>query len=412
MPTETEPKKQQKRRRLPWIILCVLIVLAAYTYWTTRQPLPTIKPTAASVQLQPQTPASGLVWPAVGEAAVGVSGNGVLATNGAQKPVPTASTAKLLTALCVLNQKPLQVGQPGPTITLSQADVNLYSKYLAEDGSVVPVTAGEQISEYQMLEAMLLPSANNMADSLAIWAFGSLSNYTVAANQYAKQLGLGDTHVGSDASGFDPSTTSTASDLVRLGEAALQNPVLAQIVGESSASGIPVAGTIQNVNSLLGTDGIVGIKTGNTNQAGGVFISASKTTANGRPVTVITALAGAPTLSQALSTSLPLIRTAQTNFTPIPIVTSGSIVDSYKLPWGGTLQAVAKQNLSVEAWKGTSASATAQLESITTDTPAQQIVGSISTQKSQFAAAQSIPVILAQAPTKPPLWWRFLHPTT
>ena len=88
---------------------------------------------------------------------------------------------------------------------------------------------------------------------MAIWAFGSLKNYSQAANQYLEDQGLVETHVGSDASGFNPSTTSTARDLVRIGELVMQDPVLKQIVGQSSASDFPVVNNIKNVNSLLGT---------------------------------------------------------------------------------------------------------------------------------------------------------------
>ena len=53
-----------------------------------------------------------------------------------------------MTALAVLKQKPFDAGQPGPTITLGKQDVAAYQKYLAENGSVVPVTIGEKITEY------------------------------------------------------------------------------------------------------------------------------------------------------------------------------------------------------------------------------------------------------------------------
>ncbi|HVX57159.1 MAG TPA: hypothetical protein VHA37_05495, partial [Candidatus Saccharimonadales bacterium] len=339
-------------RRLPYAAV-VLAVVIVYGAWCLARPLPTLAPTASLAQNTLAT-ASKLAWPAQGQAAVGIAGSSIMEAHGVQQPIPTASTAKLITALTVLGVKPLSPGQQGPAITIGPNDVAIYNNYVAQDGSVVPVQNGEQISEYQALETLMLPSANNMADSLAIWAFGSLPNYGQAANQFLDDNGIVETHVGSDASGFNPSTTSDARDLVKIGELAMQNPVLTQIVSQSTASGIPVAGTIKNVNFLLGTDGIIGIKTGNTDQAGGVFVSASRTTVNSKPVTILTAVLGAADLSHAMSDSLTLVKSAQTNFSTVPVVHAGAVVGSYKLPWGGSVNAIASKDVSTTLWNGSS----------------------------------------------------------
>jgi serine-type D-Ala-D-Ala carboxypeptidase (penicillin-binding protein 5/6) len=334
----------------------------------------------------------------------------MLETHGSQTPTPTASTAKLITALAVLHAKPLMPGRSGPTITISANDVAIYNAYVAQDGSAVRVQAGEQLSEYQMLEGMLLPSADNLADSLAIWAFGSLPAYSNFANIYVRQLGLTATHVGNDASGLNPSTTSTAQDLVRLGELTMRNPALAQIVGQSTANGIPVVGTIKNVNWLLGTNGIIGVKTGNTDQAGGVFVSASRVAVNGKPVTIITALAGMPTLRQAMDSSLPLIQSAQANFRRATVIRTGSVVGHYRLPWGGTVSAKAARQLTVKTWSGGSLTAIVGLNAITANSRAGQTVGSLTIPKSAIVNQRAVPVTLAAAPARPTIWWRLLHP--
>jgi D-alanyl-D-alanine carboxypeptidase (penicillin-binding protein 5/6) len=402
------PTKSRHRRAWVWIIALVLL-FGGYSYWSLRRAAPSITPEHGAVALHPQSPTKPLPWPASGEAAVGLGNTGVLASNGVQKPLPTASTAKVLTALCVLGQKPLASGQAGPPITFSAADVAIYNAYAAEQGSVVAVTAGEQISEYQALQAMMLPSANNMADSLAVWAFGSLNNYAIYANRYAKQLGMPNTHVGSDASGFDASTTSTAADLVRLGQAAMKNPVLSQIVGQTTATGIPGSGTLKNVNFLLGTDHIVGIKTGNTDQAGGVFISASQITINNAPVTIVTAVIGAPTLYEAMAGSLPLITAAQANFAPVQVVAKGAVIGTYHQPWGGDVPVIASQGLSATAWRGQPVNAVIQLQPVSDRVAATQTVGSV-TANPGTASALSVPVHLARPVGAPPLWWRLLHP--
>ncbi len=86
-----------------------------------------------------------------------------------QHPVPIASVAKVMTAYVVLRDHPLQVGQDGPTITLTDADVADTARRAEQDQSVVSIAAGEQLTELQALRALLLPSANNIAAVLARW---------------------------------------------------------------------------------------------------------------------------------------------------------------------------------------------------------------------------------------------------
>src|SRR6185312_14260093 len=130
-----------KRRRFVnkrlWLVLVALI---AYIGWALFRPLPLIKPQKDSTILQFDTGSPALAWPNV-QAAVGIVGSNVLETHGVPKPLPTASTAKLITALMVLKQKPLAAGQPGPAITLSAADQAIYNAYVAQGGSTVPVQA-------------------------------------------------------------------------------------------------------------------------------------------------------------------------------------------------------------------------------------------------------------------------------
>ncbi|RVW07404.1 D-alanyl-D-alanine carboxypeptidase [Prescottella agglutinans] len=211
--------------------------------------------------------------------------NGEIRVGGAreQRPRPTASTAKLITALTVLERRPLAPGEDGPVLTMTGADTDLYSSYAGRGGSAVAVGDGQELSEYEMLVGMLLPSANNLADSLAVWAFGSLSEYRTAANELVRALGMTSTTVGTDASGFSPTTTSTARDLTLLAAAAVRNPVIAEIVAQEEAvlSGV---GVVRNTNRLLGRQGVVGLKTGTTGEAGGVFLFAARVGVPGRLV--------------------------------------------------------------------------------------------------------------------------------
>jgi D-alanyl-D-alanine carboxypeptidase (penicillin-binding protein 5/6) len=403
---------QNKRKTRQLRVLSTLVtlaILAGYAFWVLRVPVTMLRPELSSIKVSTQTVSGDLPWPGYGQAAVGILGSGVVAQNGKQTPVPIASVAKVITSLAVLSKKPLQPGQDGPKITLTASDVALYNAYAAKEGSLTPVNNGEIISEYQMLEAVLLPSANNIADSMAIWAFGSLSAYHDYANEFVKELGMAHTTIADDASGYAPGTTSTTRDLVKLGEAAMKNRVLAEIAGKAQAD-IPVAGIIYNVNTLLGTSGIVGIKTGNTLQAGGVFLGASKESIGSKPVTVITAIAGAPDLPTALDDTLPLTAGAQKNFDNNKAIVEGDIVGSYRQPWGKTITISASKTVSVLNWKGLGAPVQITIKPITFTAQAGDIVGTVTAQKSLLAGESSVYAVLDGTPTKPPVWWRLLHP--
>lgn len=399
------------RKRILISVIVLILVIAGYSTFSLLRTQNITDPPVSASQLLTKPTISEVSWPTAGSSAVGLLGSNSIETHGPQLSRPTASVAKLITALVVLKAKPLQVGQQGPLISLSPSDVAIYDKYVAEQGSVVPVAAGEVISEYQMLEGMLLPSANNMADSLAIWAYGSLPAYSQAANSFLVSQGLTATHVGVDASGYDPSTTASAYDLVQLGELALQNPVIAQIVSLPSVTGIPLTTTVENVNSLLDTNGVIGIKTGNTTQAGGVFVSASNTVVNHKTVTVVTSLAGTPTLAAALKASIPFIQSTHTNFQTENLIKAGDVVASYSLPWGGSVPVVAHTNFSASVWNDSPASLSIQLQTISDKLSTNDSVGTLSVWQEPSLDKHTVSLYLARRISPPSAWWRLTHPT-
>lgn len=395
-----------KHHRKPFF---VLLLIGAYISWAILRPLPMLVPANAAAPLQLKTAAGSLAWPG-NQAAAGVVGSNALETNGEQKAVPIASTAKIITALVVLDKKPLKAGEPGPTLTLTQKDVDIYQRYVEQNGSVVPIELGEQITQHQALQALMIPSSNNIADSLAIWAYGSLEAYVVAANQFVKKHGLTATTVGGDASGLSANTKSTARDLVLAGKLAMKQPALAEIVSKESTTEIPLAGTALNTNTLLGTNGVVGIKTGSTDEAGGVFVGAAVATVNNKPVTIVTAVVGALDRFSALRSSIPLVQSAQANFKPVTVIKAGNVVGRYNLPWGGSIAAIATKDETLNIWNGDTVKATIKLDEIPSTSKSGQDVGRIESQKSAFTDAHSVPVKLKDSPSTPSVWWRLSHP--
>jgi D-alanyl-D-alanine carboxypeptidase (penicillin-binding protein 5/6) len=208
------------------------------------------------------------VWPTDGQAAVRI-GQSQIQAGPNQHAAPIASVAKVMTAYLVLRDHPLRPGQDGPTITLTDADVADTERRHGQQESVVSIVAGEQLTELQALQALLLPSANNIAAVLARWDAGSLERFVARMNTTARSLAM--THTSyTDPSGYDDATVSTAADQVRIVDRAMRLPMFASIVATPSAT-LPVAGTVHNTNTLLGHNGFVGIKTGSDDAAGGCF---------------------------------------------------------------------------------------------------------------------------------------------
>jgi D-alanyl-D-alanine carboxypeptidase (penicillin-binding protein 5/6) len=209
------------------------------------------------------------VWPVHGQAAFMTSDGTGIHTGPNQHPAPIARVAKVMTAYLVLRDHPLRPGDEGATITLTESDVADTERRQSRQESVVPVAAGEKLSELQALEALLLPSANNIAATLARWHAGSEERFVARMNETARSLGMTRTRY-TDPSGYDAATVSTAADQLRVVEQAMRLPVFASIVGRPSTT-LPVAGLVRNTNALLGHDGFVGVKTGSTAAAGGCF---------------------------------------------------------------------------------------------------------------------------------------------
>ena len=236
-------------------------------------------------------PVPGTVWPVHGQAAVQI-GHGEVKAGPNQHPAAIASVAKVMTAYLVLRDHPLRPGQDGPTITLTDADVADTDRRRRQEESVVPIVAGEQLTERQALQALLLPSANNIAAVLARWDAGSTGRFVARMNATARSLGMTHTRY-TDPSGVNDTTVSTAADQVRIVVRAMRLPVFARIVATPSVW-LPVAGTVHNTNTLLGHDGFVGVKTGSDNAAGGCFAFRAIRFLRGRRTTITGVVLGQP----------------------------------------------------------------------------------------------------------------------
>jgi D-alanyl-D-alanine carboxypeptidase (penicillin-binding protein 5/6) len=162
---------------------------------------------------------------------------------------------------------------------------------------------------------------------------------------------------------------STATDLVRLGEAAESDPVLAGIVAMPSVT-LPVAGTVYNYDYELGHHGFVGIKTGSDGQAGGCFLfdaavpvgsGAARTggsaagTPGGGTVHVIGAVLGqqaTPIITSALDAAVGLVGSLGPQLAVRTVVAAGQRFGSLRTPWGASAPVVAASGVSAVAVAG------------------------------------------------------------
>ncbi len=233
-----------------------------------------------------------VVWPVAGQAAFIATGDGRVSAGPRQDPAPIASIAKVMTAYIVLRDHPLASAEDGPAITVTAADVADTDRRSRQQESIVPVEAGERLTERQALQALLLPSANNVAALLARWDAGSVEAFVARMNAAARALGMAHTRY-TDPSGYDNATVSTAADQVLVVERAMSLPVFADVVATPTAT-LPVAGTVHTTDKLLGRDGFVGVKTGSDDAAGGCFAFRAIRLMDGRLTTITGVVLGQP----------------------------------------------------------------------------------------------------------------------
>ncbi|MBV8195090.1 MAG: D-alanyl-D-alanine carboxypeptidase [Candidatus Dormibacteraeota bacterium] len=401
--------------------LSVLIVAAeVITVQRLVRPLP--RPT-----LTIQVPGSQVAFagtpspipaPSVGGFVVASADGGELAAMDADKPRPIASVAKTMTAFVVLQAHPLQPDETGPDVTLTDADVASYQQALAEQGSAVAVRAGERLDERELLLALLLPSANNIADTLARWVSGSVAAFTDRENGVASSLGMRHTHFD-DASGVSSSTVSSPRDLVLLDRAALAVPALADIVGTQAATlrdGTP----LRNLDILLGRNGDwLGVKTGWTGDAGGCLLFAFRHTyATGTtPITFYGAVLGQgsdaafdadhPELGAAFRAASAAAVAAESHFAAVDVASlTPSVNGTVSEPWGAstTVAATAVAG-TIVAKAGAPMHLVVTMRSVTdvpeAGTPVADVRGSIDGNN-----VADWPLVTASPLAHPGLWWR------
>lgn len=383
-------------------VVTLVVLIGLYLPFTLLAPLSFAREQAAVTAVQPLAAAKP-AWPQFGASAFGAVGyDGLLETNGSTDPLPIASISKIVTALVVLQAKPVAIGEEGPTITFSQADHDLYAKYVAMQGTVKPMPVGGTMSEHQVLQVALIASANNYAETLADWAFGSEAAYAAATKTWLAAQGLAHTTLV-EPTGINPANTSTASDLVALGKIALANPLVAQIVDTPTLT-LPMVGTINDTNKLLGKEGVVGIKTGTLTTSSLLF--ASKYRVGDTTITIVGAVLGGTrdTIYPAVSAVLGTIKAG---FHSVTVARRGESFGTYTTQWNQKADAVASATVKAVVWSNTPVTAKTTLADIRLGARGDR-AGVV-----KFTAGKttlSVPLTLNRSVQDPGMWWRLANP--
>ncbi|OEJ36054.1 penicillin-binding protein [Streptomyces subrutilus] len=352
-PPPQTPRRTALRRVKIWTPILLLLV-GGVAGGQLLRPLPAPKIVAAETG---HTVAGQLSipWPAKGQGAIRVPGSGDIGTFGEQKPVPTASVAKVMTAYVILKNHPLKKNEPGPSIKI---DAKTVADGTSENESrIAGLTAGTEFSQQDMLKMLMIPSGNNVARLLARWDTGSDSEaaFVEKMNAAARELGMADT-VYTDPSGLDAGTVSTASDQLKLAEAVMQDEVFRAIVAMPNA---PIEGLKQpldNNNDLLNSS-IRGIKTGSSTPAGGALMwAAYKSVGDETPLVLGTLMDqrvdgpdpnATKSLKLALDNSKKIIEAVRTALASAPVVRKGDTVGYVDDGLGGRTPLVAAKDLNV-----------------------------------------------------------------
>lgn len=393
-------------RALVITIVVVLIIIAIPVIQLVR-PVPA--PTLAEASTIATTTVAGaspkFQWPKQGQAALSAVGIGSFGQSGLQTPVPIASVTKVMTAYLVLKKHPIPLGEQGPSITITPADVNIYKQDVAKGESHLMVQVGEKLTERQALEGLLLPSGNNVATLLAEWCDGTEANFVKEMNATAKQMGLTNTHYA-DASGYSPESRSDAVDQVKLFSQAMQNATFRSVVAEPQAT-LPVAGLVYNVNAEIGHGTIIGGKTGSTLEAGGCFVFAAQKVVDSKPVLIVGAVLGqmgSQELGSALSEGVLLAQEAQAALHPVQVLHTGDTVATIQAPWTNEETLTAGENVKMIGWSGMKIQESFQPAKLDENVPAGTTVGTLTVGAGQ--QKKQIPVRTPQNFPGPSLSWR------
>jgi D-alanyl-D-alanine carboxypeptidase (penicillin-binding protein 5/6) len=255
------PRRSARRNRKKLTLYLAILLICVVA-------LITLIVVAATIAASESTPSArrddDYSWPASGHAAVAWGDEMDFSPNAPADSFRPGSIAKLITALVVLDRAPLQLDEEGPTFVLSEQHAARTVTLANDDAATAPAPAGAAVSQRQALALALVGSACNYAEIVAEQVYGSMPAFLSAAQEWLDEHDLADTRLA-DPCGISEFTVSTASDLLALGAIAHADPIVAAIAAQPFAVA-PDGAVSRSLNSLLGVDGVDGLKTGHPSE--------------------------------------------------------------------------------------------------------------------------------------------------
>jgi D-alanyl-D-alanine carboxypeptidase (penicillin-binding protein 5/6) len=253
---------------------------------------------------------------------------------------------------------------------------------------------------------MLIISASNYAEAVSTWAFGSQSAFVRATRDWLAANGLTATTMV-EPTGIDPRNTSTPTDLIALARIAMANPVVAQIAGMTSLN-VPNIPPALNTNTLLGIEGITGLKTGTLEESGSnLLFTATMDVGTPESLRVIGVILGSFSSDSVKLDVRALLGSIRDGFHTVILGEKGQEIGTYSTLWGESARIVLGADASVLTWSDAGVEATFTATPLTTGTDG-DAVGTVT-----WTVGDSVitaPLILDGTIEPPDAWWRLTHP--
>lgn len=185
------------------------------------------------------------------------------------KETAMASTTKIMTAIIVIEN----CKNFNDIVVIPAKAANI-------GGSRLKLNVNDKVTVNDLLYGMLLRSGNDAALALALYTGGTIENFAEMMNQKASLLGLLHTHFVTPHGLDDPNHYTTCYELAKITDYALKNDKFSEIVKTKTAT-IKINDSpreIKNTNEILcsNIDGVYGVKTGFTNNAGRCLVTSIK----------------------------------------------------------------------------------------------------------------------------------------
>lgn len=412
-----DPGERRRRRRRGWIAFAIVVALVAaaaggFVNYALTSALPQPTVTTHEPTVVPAPPAA-IALPQDGASALAVTGGeqyfgpdaaALWPAVGGDDARPIASISKLITALVVLDAKPLAASESGPTLTFDKADHALYDKYYVLNATIAAMPTGSTMTQHDALEMMLVISASNYAEAVADWAFGSQPAFVGAAKRWLAANGLAHTKLV-EPTGIDPRNTSTPSDMLALAGLAMANPVIAEIVGMPR---LDVPGfTGSNTNTLLGVDGIRGLKTGTLEETGAnLLYSSSLDVGIDAPLEVTGVVLGGLSRDSIDREVRALLGSISAGFHDVRVGERGDELGTVTTAWGTEARLVLASDATVFTWSDTPIQATMSDITVTTGREG-EVVGSVTWTAGD--STDTVDIVLDADLEQPDDWWRYTH---